>query len=438
MYIDQTKKPYSFCPGCSHHVVLDSIGRALEKLAVDPKKVVLVSDIGCVGLSDKYFNVHTFHGLHGRSFTYACGIKLANPELMVFVLVGDGGCGIGGAHLINAARRNIGIKVICFNNHNFGMTGGQHSVTTPFGAKTATTPAGSIERPFDLSGLAMVAGAPFVARVKAFDTDLDGVIEQSFKHEGFSFTEIWEICTAYFMPSNSYKKTEMDELLSRYGFKTGVLKEETFPEYSKALNKDRPTDISEITKPRGIKAKFQATLEKDEIGIVVAGSAGMKIISAAHNFGEAAISSGLWVSQKDDYPVTVQAGHSLSEIKISKRCIDYLNIESPDAVIVVSKDGLKEIAELLPTLREDTIVIADHELEIPPTKAKIHKIELKGSVDKTVFATTCLTKLLTLKNIIPQEAFKTVLENITKEKIRQVNLAAFEYGLDCRSSSAGL
>ena len=95
--------------------------------------MVIVSDIGCSGLSDQYFATSAFHGLHGRSVTYATGIKLANPELTVIVIMGDGGTGIGGTHLINAARRNIGVTVIVMNNLNFGMTGGQHSTTTPEG-----------------------------------------------------------------------------------------------------------------------------------------------------------------------------------------------------------------------------------------------------------------------------------------------------------------
>ena len=126
--------PYPFCPGCGHSLILNSLNKALIQLQVDPEDIVIVSDIGCVGLSDKYFITNTFHGLHGRSVTYATGIKLANPELKVIVAMGDGGCGIGGHHLINAARRNIGVTVLVFNNFNYGMTGGEHSATTPTGA----------------------------------------------------------------------------------------------------------------------------------------------------------------------------------------------------------------------------------------------------------------------------------------------------------------
>ncbi len=141
-------RPYPFCPGCGHGPILDALNAALVARDADPARVVIVSDIGCSGLSDQYFDTSAFHGLHGRSITYASGIKLARPDLDVVVVMGDGGTGIGGAHLLSAARRNIGMTVLVFNNLNFGMTGGQHSATTPEGGLTPTTPAeDSIESP---------------------------------------------------------------------------------------------------------------------------------------------------------------------------------------------------------------------------------------------------------------------------------------------------
>jgi pyruvate/2-oxoacid:ferredoxin oxidoreductase beta subunit/Pyruvate/2-oxoacid:ferredoxin oxidoreductase gamma subunit len=452
-------------------MVLDAIGRALEKIKADPRRTVLVSDIGCVGLSDKYFNVHTFHGLHGRSFTYSCGIKLANPNLLVFNLVGDGGCGIGGNHLINAARRNIGIKVLCFNNLNFGMTGGQHSVTTPLGGKTATTPAGSLEKPFDLAGLVSAAGGSFVARVKALDREiLDETIAKAFMHDGFAFVDIWEICTAYYMPANDYKKQQMDELIASYGFKTGILREEKGEEYSKMLNKfSSPIPLPSgegvkgegWSKPKGISTKFKHNLQKDSIGVIVAGSAGMKVISAAHTFGKAALLCGLHVSQKDDYPVTVQSGHSVSDIKISSRQINYLGIDKPDAVLIISQDGLKEVSDLLPKLDENAIVVYAKGLfegfgcpaffsvrralvaeagKISPTKVghpvvKARLVEMNfAGLDKTVHATAALAKYLTLNKFMPVEAFRSAIEAIPKDKIRELNLKAFELGTRLASS----
>ena len=115
-YLNEEKLPYPFCPGCGHGSILDQLNSALIKLNLDSTEVVLVTDIGCQGLSDQFFTTNAFHGLHGRSITYATGIKLINPKLKVIVLIGDGGCGIGGHHLINAARRNIGLTVLVFNN----------------------------------------------------------------------------------------------------------------------------------------------------------------------------------------------------------------------------------------------------------------------------------------------------------------------------------
>ncbi len=135
----RNEKSYPFCPGCGHGLILNQLNAALMRLELDPRRVVIVSDIGCQGLGDQYFTTHAFHGLHGRSIAYATGIKLADPDLKVIVIMGDGGAGIGGAHLLNAARRNIGLTVLVFNNFNFGMTGGEHSVTTPPGGITATT-----------------------------------------------------------------------------------------------------------------------------------------------------------------------------------------------------------------------------------------------------------------------------------------------------------
>ncbi len=178
-----------------------------------PRKVVLVTDIGCSGLSDQYFATSAFHGLHGRSLTYATGIKLARPELEVIVVMGDGGTGIGGAHLLNAARRNIGLTLLVFNNFNFGMTGGQHSTTTPPGAVTSTTPGGNLERPLDICATVAVNGAAWAAARTSFDEDLAERIAEAIATPGFALLDIWELCTAYYVPSNAMSKKALHDLL---------------------------------------------------------------------------------------------------------------------------------------------------------------------------------------------------------------------------------
>ena len=181
-YLNAATLPFPFCPGCGHHTVLEKLNEALVTLQPDPEKLVLVSDIGCSGLADQFFSTNALHGLHGRSVTYATGVKLANPELTVVVLMGDGGCGIGGHHLLNAARRNMGITVVVMNNFNYGMTGGQHSVSTPPGGITGSSPLGALERPMDICGTVAANGATFVARTTTFDPDLPSLLARAVSH----------------------------------------------------------------------------------------------------------------------------------------------------------------------------------------------------------------------------------------------------------------
>jgi len=296
----------------------------------DPKEIVIVTDIGCIGLSDRYFITNAFHGLHGRSITYACGLKLARPELTVIVLQGDGGCGIGGTHLLNVARRNIGITLIIGNNLNYGMTGGQHSVTTPTEGMTSTTSWGNVEGPMNLRSTAAAAGASWVYRATAFDMDLPEAIAQAIEQPGFSMIDVWELCTAYYSPRNKMGRKDLFNLIKGYGFKIGLIENNPRPEYSanfrKAYEKNKRTPRM---KPI-IEKKFTNKVEK-QTGIVIAGSAGQKIKSVATLFAEAAMYSGLEATQKDDYPITVMTGHSVAEIIISPDPIIYTAIDLRDS-----------------------------------------------------------------------------------------------------------
>ncbi len=192
-YLTNEIGPLPFCPGCGHDQLLKALDKALVKLQLDPAKTVIVTDIGCIGLSDQYFITHGFHGLHGRSITYACGMKLARPELTVIVLMGDGGCGIGGSHLLNVARRNIDITLLVANNFNYGMTGGQHSVSTPLSGITPTTPMGNLESAMDLCKTAIAAGAGWVYRGTTFDGSLSNRLFSITRSLGSSSPFTWAI-----------------------------------------------------------------------------------------------------------------------------------------------------------------------------------------------------------------------------------------------------
>jgi pyruvate/2-oxoacid:ferredoxin oxidoreductase beta subunit/Pyruvate/2-oxoacid:ferredoxin oxidoreductase gamma subunit len=348
-------KPYPFCPGCGHGGVLDNLDRALTMLGREPSEVVIVSDIGCSGLSDQYFATSAFHGLHGRSITYATGIKLANPDLTVIVVMGDGGTGIGGAHLINAARRNAGITVLVLNNMNFGMTGGQHSTTTPEGAITATTPLGNLEHPLDICATVGVNGAGYVYRGTSFDRDLPDRMVEAITHPGFALLDVWDLCTAYFVPNNKVGKKGLEDTIERLGFGKGVLYDRATVEYAVAY-REAASRIGAPRPTRPIPIEFSSSLD-GQLSFVVAGSAGAKVRSAARILGEAAIRCGLWATQRGDYPVTVKSGHSVSEIMISRTEMPPVAITVPDVLVVASEDGLAKVGGMLAAMDPEGVVV---------------------------------------------------------------------------------
>ena len=196
-YLRHDKKfPHVWCPGCGNGIVLGSLIRAIDSIGLKKDEIVLVSGIGCSGRMPVYVDFNTLHTTHGRALTFATGIKLANPSLTVIVVMGDGDAtAIGGNHLIHAARRNLDLNAIIINNRIYGMTGGQHSPTTPYGAFTTTSAFGHIEHAFSIAELAVTAGASFVARATVYHADLvDRLIEQGMKKRGFAVIEVISNC----------------------------------------------------------------------------------------------------------------------------------------------------------------------------------------------------------------------------------------------------
>src|SRR3990172_6518935 len=165
-YLRPTKKfPNVWCSGCGIGIVMSALIRAIDRIGLEKDDVALVSGIGCTGRMPVYLDFNTMHTTHGRALAFATGLKLAKPHMEVIVVMGDGDAlAIGGNHFIHASRRNIDLTAIVINNQVYGMTGGQVSPTTPHGAKASTAIYGHLEQPFDIAGLAMAAGAPFVAR----------------------------------------------------------------------------------------------------------------------------------------------------------------------------------------------------------------------------------------------------------------------------------
>ncbi len=188
-----------WCPGCGDYSILKQMQSILPELNIDRKDVVFVSGIGCSSRFPYYMNTYGMHSIHGRAPAIATGLKIANPNLHVWVVTGDGdGLSIGGNHLIHAFRRNVNLNILFFNNEIYGLTKGQYSPTSPKGLKTKSSPYGSIDHPFNPLAVALGADASFVAR--AMDRDpkhLKEMLVEHAKHKGTSFLEIYQNCPIF-------------------------------------------------------------------------------------------------------------------------------------------------------------------------------------------------------------------------------------------------
>ena len=432
-YADILRKemmPNIWCSSCRIGRIKNTFIESIQQLGYEADKCTVVSGIGCSSRVAGYLNLDTIHATHGRAVPTALGVKLANPGLKVIVLIGDGGCGIGGWHLLNAARRNIGITTLVFNNFNYGMTGGQHSVTTPPNGYTATTRYGQLEEPLDICGTVAINGASFVARTTAFNKSLDDMIAEAIQNEGFSLVDIWELCTAYYVPNNQFSKNALENTLAALEFPTGILKNERHPEYSRAYRQAVADQVGKPTMPvMPIEAKYDHGLD-DRYDMIIAGAAGMKIGSAAALLAQGAILSGLWSTQRNEYPVTVKSGHSISEIVLSPQEILYTGISKPNLVVVMFAEGFAKIKEFFPYLTPNDIIFISSDLPTVETRAQKFILDFKktGPVGrkKENWAVMALASVLAETGIYPLAAFRQAVA--MNPRFAEQNLAALEAG----------
>ncbi|MAT83835.1 MAG: 2-oxoacid:ferredoxin oxidoreductase subunit beta [Gammaproteobacteria bacterium] len=188
-----------WCPGCGDYSILKAVHRALADVGADPAQTVFVSGIGCSSRLPYYVETYGFHTIHGRAPAIATGVKLANPELDVWVITGDGdGLSIGGNHLLHALRRNVDLNILMFNNEIYGLTKGQYSPTSRLGTTSPSSPAGSFDAPVNPALFAIGAHATFIARAVDIDQKgLPGILTQAREHRGAAFVEILQNCIVY-------------------------------------------------------------------------------------------------------------------------------------------------------------------------------------------------------------------------------------------------
>jgi 2-oxoglutarate ferredoxin oxidoreductase subunit beta len=195
----QTDQEVRWCPGCGDYAILSAVQSVFPELGIPKEKFVVVSGIGCSSRFPYYINTYGFHTIHGRAPAVATGLKLLRPDLEVWIATGDGDAlSIGGNHTIHMLRRNVGLKVLLFNNKIYGLTKGQYSPTSEFGKKTKSTPFGSADRPFNPISLAIGSEATFVARsVDVFQSHLRDTLKQAAAHKGAAFVEILQNCNIF-------------------------------------------------------------------------------------------------------------------------------------------------------------------------------------------------------------------------------------------------
>ena len=195
----QTDQEVRWCPGCGDYAILAAVQSVFPELGVPREKFAMISGIGCSSRFPYYMNTFGFHTIHGRAPAVATGLKVARPDLEVWVATGDGdSLSIGGNHTIHMLRRNVGLKVLLFNNKIYGLTKGQYSPTSEIGKKAKSTPFGSVDRPFSPLALALGAGATFIARsVDVFQPHLKTTLKRVASHKGTAFTEILQNCNIF-------------------------------------------------------------------------------------------------------------------------------------------------------------------------------------------------------------------------------------------------
>jgi len=447
-----------------------------ENRGWDLDKVAVVSGIGCTGRIAGYIRLDSFHTTHGRAIPFATGLKLANPELKVAVLSGDGDiAGIGGNHFIHAARRNLDITVVCVNNFNYGMTGGQVGPTTPHEARAVTTQYGNFEYPFNLPYLAAASGASFVARWTVLHARrLEWTLREAMEHPGFSFVEVIAPCSTAYARWNPEGRGLDPENLRRRGLevlkyyqKVGKIAHDTHPKDS-AVTVDEHGLITEIIEGKFLadaKPDLQAAIDRlatvgeqrwqvakraldgrpklpkrtDQVPrteVQLGGFGGQGIISAGKIIGEAAaIYDGLEVSFTQSYGPEARGGSAGSQVVIASDPIHHPHIIRPTNMIIMSQGAYNKYAASLASggilLIDDGLVTLpdDHRQDV--TTHGLPATHIAEELGNSRAANTVMLGFWTaILGVVSREAMRQAVADSVPPKTIDVNMKAFDAGYE--------
>ncbi|MGB5992044.1 MAG: thiamine pyrophosphate-dependent enzyme [Desulfobacterales bacterium] len=418
-------RPPVFCPGCSHDRITQTLDRAFLNMGLKGEEIVIVTDIGCSGLFDTFFNTHAFHGLHGRALTYATGLKMAQPNLHVIVTMGDGGLGIGGAHVLSACRRNLDLTLLVLNNFNFGMTGGQFSATTPLTAQVGSGFLNRLELPFDVCRVAASAGAAYVRRCSGFEKNLWQEIESAVRFDGFSILDIWGICPGRYTKRNKLTPRIIEESLAKMPPIKNPVPENQREEYGRHY-RDLAAGQKQVSPPKKMTAQFDP-IERKRMDVVILGSAGQRIITAGEILCLAGLAAGFQTTQKNEYNITVLRGHSITEVILSPQAIGYTGIERPDVILALSQEGVDCRKRLFDSLDNSVLILQAPGVAIPSCKAEILQTNFKSQkIKSTDWALAALIVLAKMNRVIHLEMLKTALKYKFRNNILTSSLDLLE------------
>ncbi|MBT8353880.1 MAG: 2-oxoacid:acceptor oxidoreductase family protein [Desulfofustis sp.] len=426
-------RPPFFCPGCSHESVVKALDKSFQHLGLSGDRIAIVTDIGCSGLFDTFFNTHALHGLHGRALTYATGLKLACPELTVVVIMGDGGLGIGGAHVLSSCRRNLDLCLLVLNNFNYAMTGGQCSATTPVEASTSSGFLGQLEAPLDICAVAEAAGASWIDRLPATSSDLPEKIFQAISYDGFSLMDITGICPGRFSKRNRQASKLITELSERFDKSRRTHSPNSPPEFGEGYRK-RSKAASPPPPLRPIVCRSKPEHSK-KMQILLLGAAGQRVNTAAEILCLAAMHGGLYATQKNDYPITVLRGHSISEVILSSEPIDFTGIEAPDIILALSDEGVVRREITILHAQPSGLIVKEAGVVLPDTAAQVVEFDTKVlSVPRSQGALAAVALLVQHQSLVDMDLLRLgLMHRFTGEQLEKTmglveHVASSTYG----------
>jgi len=474
--------PHIWCPGCGLGTALSCFTSALARSGLNMDKVAIVSGIGCTGRVAGYLRLDGFHTTHGRAIPFATGLKLANDDLKVVVFSGDGDLiAIGGNHFIHAARRNMDLTVICVNNFNYGMTGGQMGPTTPTDARTSTSPRGNLEHPFNIPNLAAAAGATYVARWTVLHARrLERSIHKALLRPGFSVVEVISPCPTLY---GRFNRAQYGSDMMAYYHQKAVIHHDAKPGQvdielggeiicGEFVDIERPTfqdqlqevfgelrpseDLGLLHRPSAEAAtSFEvevALKEKeptaaparveplsvagaDRVEVRLGGFGGQGIILSGKIVGKAAaLYDGREVTLTQSYGPESRGGACSTALIISDSAIPYPHVTRPTVVALMSQEAY---TTYYGQVVEGGLLVIDADLVEPDLAAGQHVVAIPATriaeqeLGRRIVANIVMLGALTaLTEVVSKEAMhKAVLDSVPKGT-EELNMKAFSRGYE--------